>query len=318
MVSVCVVGEVVLDCVVQNEHVSKVPGGCAANQALALSRFGATVDLRARYSTDENGRFLKNFIAGQGVRVENSIDANEPALVITITKDSAGHPTFNYGELLDCADWQWTEQEISKPLLESCDAILTGSMASVFPPGGTVLLEWATAQQHSGKNIFFDLNIRSGAFTDLAESEIRSLYDQWIAIATVIKVSDEDLLWWAPNESAEVVAAKLSTVGPKLVALTQGPAGVTVFANGQKICQVAAPKVTVADTVGAGDTFFAWLTAGLMELPSDLRFDLDLVTSVLHDAVFASAFNCTKTGCNPPTSAELADFVASLPETAIG
>lgn len=310
MVAITILGEVVLDCVMSDGAMQKVPGGCAANQALALARFGAQVDLRARYSVDENGQFLKSFIASQGVSVANSIDATQPALVITITKDETGHPTFNYGELLSCADWHWTADEISLPLPKNCDGIMTGSMASVFPPGAQVLLDWATQKKEQGLPIFYDLNVRSGAFAELDEAKLRLTYSTWIDIATVIKVSDEDLLWWAPGATATQAAKELSLRGPDLVALTQGASGVTIFASGENLFSIAAPKIKVSDTVGAGDTFFGWLAGGLLELPPELRNDRTLLYSVVHDAVFASAYNCTQAGCNPPTAQQLAEFIA--------
>lgn len=308
MVSVTVIGEVVLDCVVTNGVVEKVPGGCAANEALALARFGANVDLRARYSVDENGQFLKSFIAEHGINVGNSISAQEPALVITITKDESGHPTYNYGELLACADWQWTSSEIGKALSRECDGIVIGSMASVFPPGVDALFDWVQTQKTAGLPVFYDINARPGSFTVLDEQQVRSAYQRWLELATVVKVSDEDLSWWTPNKDPFEVAQHISTQGPELVALTQGASGVTMFAHGERLFTIEPPAIQAADTVGAGDTFLGWLTGGLLELPPEIRFDPVLVYSVTRDAVFAAAYNCTKTGCNPPTQQELADF----------
>lgn len=308
MVAITVIGEVVLDCIITDGVMEKVPGGCAANEALALVRFGADVDLRARYSVDENGRFLKDFVVAHGIDVTNSIDAQEPALVITITKDETGHPTFNYGELLSCADWQWTWQEISKPLGHACDGVMIGSMASVFPPGTDSLFNWVQQQKDAGLPVFYDMNARAGSFSVLNENQVRDSYQGWLELATVIKVSDEDLEWWAPGQDPLEVAAKMSTQGPQLVALTQGASGVTVFVHGQRLFTIEPPVVQAADTVGAGDTFFGWLAGGLLELPPELRFDPSLIYSVTRDAVFAAAYNCTQTGCNPPTQQELADF----------
>ena len=310
MVAVTVIGEVVLDCVVNNGEVKKVPGGCAANEALALARFGANVDLRARYSLDENGQFLKSFIIKHGINTGNSINADEPALVITITKDETGHPTYSYGDLLDCADWQWTANEISRPLPSNSDGIVIGSMASVFPPGVDPLFEWVKSQKANGLPVFYDINARPGSFAGLDEQRLRSAYQGWIELATVVKASDEDLAWWAPNQDPIEVARRISTLGPKLVALTQGASGVTMFAHGLQLFTIEPPAIQAADTVGAGDTFFGWLTGGLLELPPELRLDPALVYSVARDAVFAAAYTCTKTGCNPPTQQELADFVA--------
>jgi fructokinase len=308
MVSVTVIGEVVLDCFVTDSGLDRVPGGCAANEALALTRFGASVDLRARYSLDENGRYLKKFASDLGIDVSNCIDAAEPALVITITKDHTGHPTYNYAELLACADWQWNKVEIDKPLSAGCDGIIIGSMASVFPPGFAALFDWASQKKAAGVPVLYDLNVRPGSFEALDHAQLRAHYQQWIELADVIKVSDEDLIWWTPSLSAQESASLISTQGSSLVALTQGAQGVTMFSRGEQLFTFEPPPVEVVDTVGAGDTFMGWLAGGLLELPPDLRFDPALVLSVVKDAVYAAALNCGKTGCNPPTQADLVKF----------
>jgi fructokinase len=87
-------------------------------------------------------------------------------------------------------------------------------------------------------------------------------------------------------------------LGCERIALTFGGDGALLYANTEQI-QSAAPKIKVMDTVGAGDTFWgscllAW-ARGETTLPI-----------TLNRALKAAGINCTRAGCNPPTTAELA------------
>ena len=51
----------------------------------------------------------------------------------------------------------------------------------------------------------------------------------------------------------------------KLVAVTRGAEGATLFEGGREVARAAAPKVEVVDTTGAGDAFTAALVVSLLE-----------------------------------------------------
>lgn len=73
---------------------------------------------------------------------------------------------------------------------------------------------------------------------------------------------------------------------------------------------IAAPKVTVADTIGAGDTFTAGLSVALYDHGVRDRSALEALGDdawhvVLRFAATAAALNCTREGANPPTLAEV-------------
>jgi fructokinase len=70
------------------------------------------------------------------------------------------------------------------------------------------------------------------------------------------------------------------------------------------------PQVTVADTVGAGDSLAAGLLGGLLAAGVTSRTALEALTDddlarLADDAALAAAINCTRVGADPPTLAEL-------------
>jgi fructokinase len=76
---------------------------------------------------------------------------------------------------------------------------------------------------------------------------------------------------------------------------------------------MAAEPITVADTVGAGDSFMAGLISGLAHLEAlgaegrqQLQtLSLDHLHALASYANRAAAITCSRKGANPPRSAEL-------------
>jgi len=137
--------------------------------------------------------------------------------------------------------------------------------------------------------------------------------DALVAAADVIKVSDEDLLWLHPDEAPDDVAARWATAGPAVVVVTHGGEGAfAVTSTGLRV-QIVAPRVTVADTVGAGDSFMSGLIDGLWTaglLGADRRaalhaIDEGTLTAVLERCARIAAITVSRAGANPPTAAEV-------------
>ena len=91
--------------------------------------------------------------------------------------------------------------------------------------------------------------------------------------------------------------------------VTLGADGAMALMGGEKVA-VPGRKVTVVDTVGAGDSFHAALVAGLhdrgaLTLDALPKLDLEAVRGLLNRATAAAAITCNRAGANPPTKAEL-------------
>lgn len=127
----------------------------------------------------------------------------------------------------------------------------------------------------------------------------------------IVKISDEDLDWIAPkNVPVEEKIAALHQKGAILVILTKCSAGASAHAIGSGAVNVAAPKVTVADTVGEGDTFNAGFLAqlsntGLLNIEKIAKLSAVELTAALKYAAKVAAITVSRSGANPPYLAEL-------------
>jgi fructokinase len=155
-----------------------------------------------------------------------------------------------------------------------------------------------------------DPNIRAGFVAFMGnEADYRARLDRMVARADVVKASDEDLRWLLGSGEPESHARALLARGPRLALVTLGGEG-ALAVSPRGAWRVPAPPVTVADTVGAGDTFSAGVLVALH------RADLltkDAVASLTEDAirdavtlgVRAAAVTVSRPGADPPWAHEL-------------
>ena len=121
----------------------------------------------------------------------------------------------------------------------------------------------------------------------------------------MVKVSTDDLEFLDPTNPAGAIATLLEQ-GTRCVLHTDGGRSVHVHVGGRSV-EVAVPSVTVADTIGAGDSFGGamvawWQQAGFGRAEVA---DIDLVAKAARDAVKVAAINCTRVGAQPPTRVEM-------------
>lgn len=141
---------------------------------------------------------------------------------------------------------------------------------------------------------------------------VRGRVEDLVAVSDLIMVSDEDAAWLSSDESAEELATRWLGLGPSVVALTSGAAGMLGLCRAGRV-EVPAPRVEVADTVGAGDAAMDTLLDGLWLhdlLGGPARDALASVSTqtletVVRHAARAAAITVSRPGADPPTRAEL-------------
>ncbi len=304
-----VVGEVVIDRFFQADgSAMDVVGGSASNTAIALQRAGVETALRARFSRDAAGRVLRAHNEAEHLDLSAAPDVDEPASIVEVRLAADGQPAYVF-RLEGAADWQWTAEELATPLPEGTGVVLVGSIASVRSPGGPRTRDWLT-QLSPRPLIAFDPNARpAAAQTEEAAREMRAGVADWCRIADFIKVSDEDLRWLSPGVAENHQAAAWSQ-DAAFVVMTRGANGSAVFVDGEMVCEVPGERIEVADTVGAGDTFMAWLIRGTLLATEqhslrELAHDTGALRAIVTKAGRAAAINCTRRGCNPPFAEEV-------------
>lgn len=269
-----------------------VPGGGAANTAIALARLGQDVCFVGGLSDDDFGQLLRKHLEHNGVDLSFAIDSELPTAKAIITLNDRGAASYQF-ELENTATFTFDAAKLPSG---SPDVLHIGSLATVVEPAASGLFEWAPRCRAP---IVFDPNVRPAVISDV--DRYRRAVLRWASIATVIKLSDEDLAFLFPDHSPVEALAELMSEQCELIVLTKGADGVVGTTRDHTVA-IPGQRVKVIDTVGAGDTVGAVLAEALSK-----RLPLSGATleSVLHRAVQAAAITCSRAGCNPPTAAEL-------------
>ncbi|MBO9553333.1 carbohydrate kinase [Cellulomonas sp.] len=299
-----VVGEALIDVVERfdgsrGEH----PGGSPANVALGLGRLGRHADLLTWLGNDVEGDTIRRHLEASGVHVLTGNRSAARTPTATAHVDAAGVATYEFDLEWDLPD-SWDEDP-GDPLV-----VHTGSIAAVLQPGGAAVAR-TLARYRETSTITYDPNLRP-ALMGSPEHALPHV-DALVRLADVVKVSDEDLAWLHPGVAPAEIAEQWSRSGPSLVVVTHGGEGAFASTAAGARLHVPAPAVTVADTVGAGDSFMGGLIDGLWSaglLGGDRRgalADIDAATveAVLARCVRIAAITVSRPGANPPTSAEL-------------
>jgi fructokinase len=127
--------------------------------------------------------------------------------------------------------------------------------------------------------------------------------ERWVAISSVVKVSDDDLAWLYPDQQYADVARRWINDGAALVVVTRGADGlVGLTADG--VVEVPGVKVDVVDTVGAGDTVGAIIVEAMIE-EGILNLTGATLKAVLNRAAVAAGITCSRKGAQPPYKHEL-------------
>ncbi|MFC8191744.1 carbohydrate kinase [Cellulomonas sp. NPDC057328] len=301
-----VVGEALVDVVERPDGTrEEIAGGSPANVAVGLARLGRRADLLTWLAPDAAGDLVRRHLQGAGVHVLTGDRAAARTSLATAHLDAAGAATYDFDLEWDLPD-AW-DGDAGDPLV-----VHTGSIAAVLRPGGARVAD-LLEQRRATSTVTYDPNLRPALMGDPAD--VLPVVERLVRAADVVKVSDEDLAWLLPGVAPAEVAEEWSRGGPALVVVTHGGEGAFACTAAGARLQVAAPRVRVADTVGAGDSFMAGLVDGLWSaglLGADRREALhDVAASTAEDVLARcariAAITVSRRGANPPRTDELDD-----------
>lgn len=239
-----VIGECVADIVRLPGAADQVhPGGSPANVAYGLARLGHGTALLTQLGPDDNGRLIRDHLAGAGVEVRTD-DVTAPTPSAAVTLDGAGRAEYTF-------EITWTLGPVS--LDRRPRHVHTGSIAAVMEPGAAAVLG-AVESLRASATVSYDPNVRPELMGD-HDSAVRRV-ERCVALSDVVKASDEDLEWLYPGQDPERVAERWLGTGPAVVLVTRGGDGALAVLPEGRVTADALP-VDVVDTVGAGDAFMS-------------------------------------------------------------
>lgn len=279
-------------------------GGSPFNVAVGLARLDQDVALLTGLSRDRLGERLFERLEREGVSSSYLVRTARPTTLSLVDLGPDGSPVYAfYGE--GAAD-RCVEQTDLPEFGPDVWGFHAGSFSLVTAPTGSSLL--ALARRETGRRLVtLDPNVRLNAEPDLALW--RERVDDFVRVSDLVKVSSEDLELLFPGVAADDIAARWLEAGAALVIVTGGANGADAYGAFGKVCEPGR-AVTVADTVGAGDSFMAAMIARLAERGFTSRARLAALSAedVLQLVGFASdaaAITCSRRGADLPRRSEI-------------
>ena len=281
--SVIGIGEALFDVLPEGKKL----GGAPANFAYHVSQFGIESCAVSAKGDDELG---KELIAELDVHHLNyQIETVDyPTGTVQVSLDANGIPAYDIKE-----GAAWDNMPFTPALEEkakNCTAVCFGSLAQRNEVSRNTIHRFLdTMPNEEGLYKVFDINLRQGFFT-------KEIITESIKRCNILKINDEELitisrLFGYPGIDLQNKCwLLLGKYNLKMLILTCGVNGSYVFTPGE-VSYIETPKVEVADTVGAGDSFTGAFVASILRGKS--------VREAHELAVKVSAYVCTQNGAMP-------------------
>jgi fructokinase len=292
-----IVGEALMDLIpiMGGDRVPMVGGG-PANTAKAVARLGYSTYFIGGISSDAYGKAIEEELWRSGVDLSLVYRGDELTALAIATIDDNGFAKYEFeleGTASFAFDGSWLP--VGEP-----EVIHVGSVATLIEPGATELLKWVSSKSVP---VIFDPNVRPSIERNW--DIYRAAVERWIDVATIVKLSEDDLNWLYGSGEKEVIEAWLKR-GVSIVVLTRAEKGLRAYSK-EFVVEVPAEPVNLVDSVGAGDTIGAVLVEGLLAYGVAGMVG-ETLKSVLERAAKAAAITCSRAGANPPTREELEAF----------
>jgi len=279
------IGELLWDMLPQGKQL----GGAPCNFAYHASQAGCESFVVSAIGTDASGdEILAKLDALELDKGYIQRTHDYPTGTVTVTVDANGIPTYIIHENVAWDNIEWNPPlEI---LAKSMDAVCFGSLAQRSTVSKHTILKFLKATRTDCLRIF-DINLRQAFYA--TDTIIQSL-----VLANILKLNEDELpvvadLLGLQGDEDQLLAQLINQFDLGLVALTKGGNG-SILQTAETRSFMEVPKVKIADTVGAGDSFTAIMVAGLLK-----KVELKKIHET---ATRVAAFVCTQQGATPKLS----------------
>ncbi len=270
-------------------------GGAPANFAYHVSQFGLPSAVVSAVGDDALGHELVENLTSKGLtHLLETVPYATGTVQVKI--DQAGIPQYEIKENVAWDNIPYTAR--LEALASRTRAVCFGSLAQRNVVTRNTINRFLDAMPQTADTlVVFDVNLRQGFYNK--ETLCNSMER-----CNILKINDEELvtvsrMFGYPGiDLQDKCWILLGKYNLKMLILTCGINGSYVFTPGH-VSFMPTPKVEVADTVGAGDSFTAAFIAAILKGRS--------VAEAHEKAVRTSAYVCTHKGAMPQLPAEITE-----------
>ena len=299
------IGEALIDFIPQQKGVAlkdvegflRVPGGAPLNVAAAVAKLGGKAQMLTKLGVDGFGDAILEEVMPLGVdvsRVSRTNQANTALAFVSLKED--GERDFSFYRH-PSADMLLGEEEICEEdfmngaILHFCSVSL---IDAPIKQAHKKAIEYAI--KHNGI-ISFDPNVRLPLWE--SPQECRQAILEFLPLANIVKVSDEELEFITSIKDEEEALKSLFVGNVEVVIYTKGTNGSEFITKGRTI-HVPSFRVKVEDTTGAGDSYigsFLYQVAQTVDtLEAFIQLDEEKVMDMMTFSAATAALTVSKKG----------------------
>lgn len=278
-------------------------GGAPTNFACMSKLLGNRSAVASRIGGDELGREARARLIDLGVSTEYlQVDGEHPTGTVRVHLDEHGEANFamNENSAWDYLEWtnRWAE------LSHKADVVCFGTLGQRVEPARQAIIRFLEATRPGAVRIF-DVNLRHTFFN-------RDMLARALELASVVKLNQPELstlgkmIGFGAETDERMARRLLDEFKLELVAITRGARG-SLLVTGETCSEHDGVRVTVKDTIGAGDAFVAALAHYYVR-----RAPLARISEAANRV---GAWVATQEGATPkPTAQTLARILGEAPE----
>ena len=299
-------GEILFDCLPNGKKL----GGAPANFAYHVSQFGLNGIAVSAIGKDTDGEEIKEILNQTPSLKYHLEEVKEPTGTVQVTLSGNGIPQYDIclGVAYDNIPWTPAIEEIAK----NARAVCFGSLAQRTMITRETVHKFLDTMPQLGTLKVFDINLRQSWYS-------REVIEESLKRCNVLKINDEEIITVSrlldlgeiagvdpteellqPVQFEDQIHDLIRIYDLQMVVLTCGAFGSYVV-TADDISFQATPKVKVADTVGAGDSFTGSFCAAILAGKS--------IPEAHKIAVTVSAFVCSQHGAMPQYPQEIIDKI---------
>ena len=262
-------------------------GGAPANFAVHAQALGGDVKLVSRVGTDPLGHEIIERLQAREMSIDLiGIDDALPTGTVSVTLASDGQPEYIIHEQV-----AWDALAVTAAAVTAAaeaHAVCFGSLGQRAPASRAAVEALVAASPPQALRVF-DINLRQSFYS-------REVIAASLALANVLKLNETELpvlaeMFGLSGDTRSQITTLASEHGLQAVAFTRGSQGSCLLVADEWSEHPGVPT-TVADTIGAGDSFTAAFVLGLLKgWP---------VPAIHQRASEVAAFVCSQAGPTPP------------------
>lgn len=294
------IGEAIVDIFPSNNDYTPMAGGAPLNVCACVSKFGANSYYLGKLSTDAFGSFLFENIKNSGVKTEFISFSKKNSPLAFVHLESNGERSFSFYRE-NTADLELNRNDILSKYFNKSDILHMCSVALSNKLGKGAHRKAIKLCKKAGGNVFFDVNVRLSLYK--SEKDCKKTIKQFLKYADVLKVSEDELEFLTDKADIDVAIENLfkKAKNAKLIFLTKGENGATVYNRELKSISEPAFKTNVVDTTGAGDCFIGCVIYKFLENSTEFSlnnkiFPLNKLNEVLKFALAGASVVISRKG----------------------